>query len=83
MAGKILFPIPDRRLSQRLYRLTAKTLLVWGDEDKLIPPVYAERWQQLVPRAELARIAAAGHMVPYEQPAAVAAAMPSASSEAK
>jgi pimeloyl-ACP methyl ester carboxylesterase len=74
-AGKILFPIPDRRLSKRLYRLTARTLLVWGNEDKLIPPVYAERWKQLIPRAELARIPAAGHMVPYEQPAAVAAAI--------
>jgi hypothetical protein len=30
MAGKILFPIPNRRLSKRLYRLTAETLLVWG-----------------------------------------------------
>src|SRR5262249_28595105 len=36
-AGKILFPIPNRRLSKRLYRLTAPTLLVWGREDKLIP----------------------------------------------
>jgi len=72
-AGKILFPIPDRRLSKRLYRLKARTLLVWGNEDKLIPPVYAERWRQLVPHAELARISAAGHMVPYEQPAAAAA----------
>jgi len=72
-AGKILFPIPDRRLSKRLYRLSAPTLLVWGNEDKLIPPVYADRWRQLVPSAELARIPAAGHMVPYEQPAAVAA----------
>ena len=30
MAGKILFPVPNRRLSKRLYRLTAPTLLVWG-----------------------------------------------------
>ena len=72
-AGKILFPIPDRRLSKRLYRLSAPTLLVWGTEDKLIPPVYADRWQALVPQARLAKIPAAGHMVPYEQPAAVAA----------
>ena len=30
-AGKILFPIPNRRLSKRLYRLTAETLVVWGE----------------------------------------------------
>ncbi|MEX2205589.1 MAG: alpha/beta fold hydrolase [Myxococcota bacterium] len=67
-AGKILFPIPNRRLSKRLYRLNAPTLLVWGREDKLIPLVYAERFRQLIPHASLAVIDAAGHMVPYEQP---------------
>jgi pimeloyl-ACP methyl ester carboxylesterase len=74
-AGKILFPIPNRRLSKRLYRLRAETLLVWGREDKLVPPVYAERWQQLVPRAQLRWIDGAGHMLPLEQPAAVANAV--------
>jgi pimeloyl-ACP methyl ester carboxylesterase len=67
-AGKILFPIPNRRLSKRLYRLRAPTLLVWGREDKLIPLVYAERFRALIPHATLAVIDAAGHMVPYEQP---------------
>jgi len=74
-AGKILFPIPNRRLSKRLYRLRADTLLVWGREDKLVPPVYAERWQQLIPRAQLRWIDAAGHMLPLEQPTAVAEAV--------
>jgi len=72
-AGKILFPIPNRRVSKRLYRLTAPTLLVWGKADKLIAPPYADRWQQLVPHARLALVEAAGHMVPQEQPDAVAA----------
>jgi pimeloyl-ACP methyl ester carboxylesterase len=67
MAGKILFPIPNRRLSKRLYRLTAPTLLIWGKSDVLIPPVYAEKWQQLVPRAKVTLLDQAGHMVPYEQ----------------
>ncbi len=74
-AGKMLFPIPNRRLSKRIYRLTAPTLLVWGESDKLIPPVYAERWQELVPDADLVTVAEAGHMVPIEQPDQVAAAI--------
>jgi pimeloyl-ACP methyl ester carboxylesterase len=74
-AGKILFPIPNRRLSKRLYRLTAETLLVWGREDRLIPPVYAKRWQELVPGARLVELAGAGHMLHAEQPAAVAEAL--------
>ena len=68
MAGKILFPIPNRRLSKRLYRLTAETLLVWGAADKLIVPAYAKRWQSAIPSARVEMIDGAGHMVPYEQP---------------
>lgn len=67
-AGKILFPIPDRRVSKRLYRLKADTLVVWGESDRFIPPVYAQRWIELLPKADLVTIAEAGHMLPYEQP---------------
>jgi pimeloyl-ACP methyl ester carboxylesterase len=41
----------------------------------LIPPVYAERWRELVPHAEIAFIEEAGHMLPYEQSDAFAAAI--------
>jgi pimeloyl-ACP methyl ester carboxylesterase len=74
-AGKMLFPIPNRRLSKRIYRLQVPTLLVWGESDALIPLVYAERWQELVPHAELVTVADAGHMAPVEQPDLVAAAI--------
>jgi pimeloyl-ACP methyl ester carboxylesterase len=67
MAGKILFPIPNRRLSKRLYRVTAETLLVWGKSDRVFPVAYAERWRSLVPGSRLLLIEDAGHMVPYEQ----------------
>jgi pimeloyl-ACP methyl ester carboxylesterase len=67
-AGKVLFPIPNRRLSKRLYRLTTPTLVVWGEQDRLLPPVYARRWGELVPAARVACIEGAGHMLPYEQP---------------
>ena len=70
MAGKILFPIPNRRVSKRLYRVTADTLIVWGRSDKLIAPAYAERWAQLIPQAKVELVAEAGHMLPYEQPRA-------------
>ena len=75
MAGKILFPVPNRRLSKRLYRLRAETLVVWGASDKLIPPVYAERWRALIPGASIASIEGAGHMVPWEEPEAFSAAV--------
>ena len=68
MAGKILFPIPNRRVSKRLYRVTAKTLVLWGEADRLIVPAYAQRWARLIPGATVQMIPDAGHMLPYEQP---------------
>jgi pimeloyl-ACP methyl ester carboxylesterase len=66
-AGKILFPIPDRGLRDRLYRIRAKTLLIWGESDKLIPPVYAYAFQAALPEAGLVLIPEAGHMVTFEK----------------
>ncbi len=72
-AGKILFPIPDRGLARRLYRLTAPVQLVWGAQDRLVPPVYGHHFAGLLPQiAALEIIDGAGHMVPYEQPSSVA-----------
>lgn len=75
MAGKLLFPIPDRGLAQRLYRVTAKTLIVWGQSDALIPVAYGEAFRKAIPKSKLVRIANAGHAVGQERPAAVLAAI--------
>ena len=75
MAGKILFPIPNRRFSERAYRVTVPTLLVWGRQDRLIPPAYADAWQSAIPDATVELVDNAGHMLPYEQPAAVLTAL--------
>ncbi len=72
MAGKILFPIPNRRLAKRLYRLTAEVLIVWGGADRLIVPAYAAAWKAQLASARVETIASAGHMLPYEQPEAFA-----------
>ena len=75
MAGKLTFPIPDRGLSDRLYRVTAKTQLIWGERDRMVPLVYAEAFQRHLPQAEIVRIPDAGHMAPYEKPDAVIEAL--------
>ncbi len=74
-AGKILFPIPERGLAGRLYRIRAKTLLIWGESDKLIPPVYAEAFRKNIRQADVLMIPKAGHLVSFEQPAAVLGAI--------
>ncbi len=71
MAGKLLFPIPDRGLAERLYRVRARTTLVWGESDRLVDPAYASAWQRLLPEARLLRVPEAGHMLPYERPDAL------------
>jgi pimeloyl-ACP methyl ester carboxylesterase len=75
MAGRILFPIPERGLAGRLYRVKAKTILVWGDSDKLIPPVYAQELKRKIKGAQLVSIPEAGHMVIFEKPDQVADAI--------
>ena len=75
-AGKILFPIPNRRLSKRLYRVTDPTALIWGAQDRLVPvDPYAAAWQAAIPHAALTVIEGAGHMVNQEQPVAAAEAI--------
>jgi len=78
-AAKILFPIPNRRLSKRLYRVTNPTLLLCGAQERLFPKVYAERFQDLLvnTKAEIEYVEGAGHMLPYEQPVAAAEAITS------
>lgn len=75
MAGRILFPIPERGLQQRLYRIKARTVIVWGDSDRLIPPVYAHGFKKGIAGSELVSLPEAGHMVTLEHPAAVAGAI--------
>jgi pimeloyl-ACP methyl ester carboxylesterase len=73
-AGKILFPIPNRRLSKRTYRLVTSTLVVWAEHDRLMPAsAYTARWQALLPNARAVCIADCGHMLPYEQAEQLAA----------
>ncbi|HEY3798311.1 MAG TPA: alpha/beta hydrolase [Caulobacteraceae bacterium] len=75
MAGKLLFPIPERGLAERLYRVKAKTVIVWGESDKMIPPVYGPAFQAKIAGAKLVKVAEAGHMVISEKPAEVAKAV--------
>lgn len=71
MAGKLLFPIPDRGLADRLYRITARTLIVWGANDALIPAAYGMAFKKAISRSKLVRVSKAGHAVGQEKPDSV------------
>jgi pimeloyl-ACP methyl ester carboxylesterase len=75
MAGKFLFPIPERGLKERLYRVKARTVLVWGSADRIFPAPYAHAFKAAIAGAELVSVPDAGHMVTVEKPDAVMAAI--------
>jgi pimeloyl-ACP methyl ester carboxylesterase len=68
MASKFLWPIPDRGLKKRAYRIAAPTMLLWGNSDRLIPKVYADEFLRHIRDCRLEIIEDAGHMVMYEKP---------------
>jgi pimeloyl-ACP methyl ester carboxylesterase len=70
--GKFIWPIPDKGLKKRIHRVTAPTLLVWGRDDRLVPPVYAEEFARRLPGARVEIVDQAGHAPHLEQTHAVA-----------
>ncbi len=65
--GKFVWPIPDKGLKKRLHRIKAPTLLVWGEQDGLVPPVYAGLFSAGLAEARVEMIAGAGHVPQAEQ----------------
>jgi pimeloyl-ACP methyl ester carboxylesterase len=66
-AGKFLWPIPDRGLRNRLHRITASTLIVWGRQDRLVPVRYASEFAELIADSKVAVIDECGHLPQIEQ----------------
>ncbi|HEU5368154.1 MAG TPA: alpha/beta hydrolase [Ktedonobacterales bacterium] len=62
-------PHYDPKLERRLERVQAPTLVIWGANDRLVPAVYGERYQQLIAGAKLVTLQGTGHMPMFEQPA--------------
>lgn len=57
--------------STRLRSIAAPTLLLWGDQDQMIPVRNAQDYLRLMPRAALVRLPGMGH-VPFEESPAAA-----------
>jgi pimeloyl-ACP methyl ester carboxylesterase len=67
--GKFIWPIPDKGLKKRIHRLEATpTLLIWGQDDRLVPPVYAEEFARRLARTRTETVKDAGHAPHLEQP---------------
>jgi pimeloyl-ACP methyl ester carboxylesterase len=70
--GKFLWPIPDKGLKKRIHRIRVPTLVVWGREDRIVPPVYAEEFARQIAGARVAMVEQAGHAPHLERPEPVA-----------
>ena len=65
--GKFTWPIPDKGLKKRLHRIKAPTLSVWGREDGLLPPVYAQEFADRIAGARVELVDEAAHWPHLEQ----------------
>jgi pimeloyl-ACP methyl ester carboxylesterase len=61
---------PD--LEKWLHRMKLPALIVWGDDDKIMPPQYAALWHERLPDARLIMVEACGHLPHVEHAALVA-----------
>jgi pimeloyl-ACP methyl ester carboxylesterase len=64
---QFIWPLPDKGLSKRLYRLKAPTLIVWGAQDKLVDPAYGDDFAAAIADARLEIVDGAGHLPQLEQ----------------
>lgn len=56
--------IPDDRLAE----FRADTTVIWGEEDGLIPPILAHRWNAGIPGSRLVWMPECGHAPQFERP---------------
>ena len=66
--GKFLWPIPDKGLKKRMGRIKAPTLVVVGEQDKVVPASYGSEFASRIEGASVHTMAGAGHMMMLEQP---------------
>jgi pimeloyl-ACP methyl ester carboxylesterase len=57
----------DPKLAARLHRVQCPTLLLWGEDDRLVPPAYGEEYRKHITGAELKLIPACGHLPMFER----------------
>jgi pimeloyl-ACP methyl ester carboxylesterase len=68
-AASLIWPLGDRGLRKRLHRITCPKLVLWGDQDELLPVGVAEQW------GGATVIDGAGHLMEWDTPDEVAEAL--------
>jgi len=60
-------PSYDPKLERRLARMKCPTLIVWGKNDRLIPPAYADAFHRLIANSQPVKLDGTGHMAMFEK----------------
>jgi pimeloyl-ACP methyl ester carboxylesterase len=50
-----------------LHRIKLPALVVWGDDDKIMPPAYAALWRKRLPDARVVMLKECGHLPHVER----------------
>jgi len=68
-AARLSWPMGDRGLRKRQHRITQRTLLLWGEQDIIVPPSYADQFAAAIRGpVEVAIVPEAGHLCVVDQP---------------
>jgi pimeloyl-ACP methyl ester carboxylesterase len=65
----------DPKLERRLHRITAPTLVLWADDDRVMPIEHGRRYAERIPDATLHIVEDCGHAMYFERTEAVADAV--------
>ena len=65
--GKFTWPIPDKGLNKRLHRVQAPTLVIWGQQDGIVPAIYAQEFADRISGARSVIVERAAHVPQLEQ----------------
>jgi pimeloyl-ACP methyl ester carboxylesterase len=65
---KFAWPIADHGLVNRLHRVAAPTLILWGKQDVLVPAEYADEFAQRIPGSRVELLDECGHVPQVDQP---------------
>jgi len=71
LAGRVGWEPPylhDRKLLDRLHRITAPALLIWGDQDRFVPLANGRAYEANLPKAALKVLPGVGHSAILEAP---------------
>jgi abhydrolase domain-containing protein 6 len=68
-AASLIWPLGDHDLGKRLHRIKCPRLVLWGGQDELLPPALIEAW------GGGTVIDGAGHLMEWDTPDEVAAAL--------